>query len=59
MVRQLTDEPYRIRKQERQVLDGHLADGGVQGCKKFVLREHIGFGEQVHQGRFADVGITY
>ena len=58
MVRQFADEADGVAEQERQVLYRHLSDGGVEGREQFVLREYIGFGEQVHQRRFTHVGVA-
>ena len=58
VVRQFADEADGVGEQERQVLDRHFAYRSVKGSKEFVLREDIGFGEQVHECRFADVRIS-
>ena len=54
---QLADEPYRIGKQERQVVNHHLADGGVEGGKEFVLGKDITLRQEVHHRRLPHVGI--
>ena len=56
--RQFADEPDRIRKQERQVVEDHLADRGVERGEELVLGENLAFRNQVHQRRFAHVGIA-
>ena len=57
--RQFADEPDRIRKQERQVVEDHLADRGVERGEELVLGKNLALRNQVHQRRFADVGIAH
>ena len=56
---QLADKSYRIRKQERKVVDNHFAHGRIQRGKQFVFGKHFALGKQVHQGGFAHVGISH
>ena len=58
-VREFANKPYRVREQERQILENDLAHGGVQCCEEFVFHKHVGVAEQVHDGGFADVGVTH
>ena len=57
--RQLADESYGVSQQERQVVDDHLTNGGVECGKQLVLGKDVALGQQVHQGRLAHVGIAY
>ena len=57
MMRQFTDETDRIGEQERQILDRHFSNSRIEGSKEFILREHIGLGEQIHEGGLTDIGI--
>ena len=57
-MRQFADETDRIGEQERQILDRHFSNGSIEGSKEFILREHIGLGEQIHEGGLTDIGIT-
>ena len=57
--RQLADEAHRVGEEEGQVVDDHLAHGGVEGGKELVFGKHVAFTKQVHEGRLAHVGITY
>ena len=57
--RQFADEPDRIRKQERQVVEDHLADRGVERGEELVLGKNLALRNKVHQRRFADVGIAH
>ena len=57
--RQKRNEADRVAQQEGQIVDDHLAHRGVEGGKKLVLGKHLAFGQQVHQGRLADVGVTH
>ena len=47
-MRQFADKTNCVGEQERQVLDRYFAYRGIERRKQFVLRKHIGFGEQVH-----------
>ena len=57
--RQFPDEADGVAQQEGDVLDDHLPDGRVQGGEELVLREDVGFREEVHQGALAHVGVTH
>ena len=57
--RQFADEADRIRKQKRQVVEDHLADRGVERGEELVLGKDLALRNQVHQRRFADVGIAH
>ena len=57
-MRQFADETDRIGEQERQILDRHFSNGSIESSKEFILREHIGLGEQIHEGGLTDIGIT-
>ena len=59
VVRQFPDKTDRVTQQERQILYRHLANGGVQRRKQLILREHLALAQQVHQRRFAHIGITH
>ena len=59
MGRELAYESYRVGKQKRQIVDNHLAHGGVKCGEQFVLGEHIAFAQQIHEGGLAYVGISY
>jgi len=59
MVGQLADEAYRIAEEKGRVLVNELAGRRVQRGKELVLGQHVAFAEQVHEGRFAHVGIAY
>ena len=56
---QLTDKTDGISQQERQIVDGHLAYGGIEGGKEFVLCKHLTLSEQVHHRTLAHVGIAH
>ena len=58
-VGELAYESYRVGKQKRQIVDNHLAHGGVKCGEQFVLGEHIAFAQQIHEGGLAYVGISY
>ena len=57
--RQFADKAHRVRKQEGQIVENHLADRGVERGEELVLGENLAFRNQVHQRRFADVGIAH
>ena len=46
-----------VGEEEGQVFDRHFPDRSIECSKEFVFREHIGLGEEVHEGRFAYVGV--
>ena len=54
---QLANETHRIGQQEGQVADHHLADRGVEGGEQLVLSENRCLAQDIHQGRFAHIGI--
>lgn len=56
--RQFADKAHRVRKQEGQIVENHLADRGVERGEELVLGENLAFRNQVHQRRFAHVGIA-
>ena len=58
-VRQFADKSDGVGEEERQVVDHHLADRGVEGGEEFVLRKDVRLGEEIHQGGLADIGIAY
>ncbi len=55
---EFADEADRVGEQEREVLDGDLADGGVERGEQLVFGEHLGVGKEVHECGFADVGVA-
>ena len=58
VVGQFADESYCIGQQERQVVDGDFTNRRVERGEEFVLGKDLGLAEQVHQRRFAHVGIS-
>ena len=58
-VGQLADETHGVGEKEREVVDDHLADGGVEGCEEFVLGEDVALGQEVHEGALPHVGIAH
>ena len=57
--RQFANESYGIRQQEGQVVEDHLAHRRVERGEEFVLGENLALGDEVHQRRFAHVGISH
>ena len=55
---ELADEAYGVGEEEGEIADDDLADGGVEGGEEFVFCEYVGFGEEVEDGAFADVGVA-
>ena len=58
MSRKLADETYGIAHEERQIVDCYLTYSGVEGCKQLVFGKYTALAQQVHQSRFAHVGVT-
>ena len=56
--REFADEAHRIGDQERQVVENYFPDRCVERCKEFVFGKYIALAQQVHQCRFADIGIS-
>ena len=59
MMRELADETNGVGKQERQIVDSDLADGGIERGKELVLGKDVGLAHEVHERGFADVRIAY
>ena len=55
---QFPDEADGVGQQERAVFDDDLPDRRVQGSEEFVLREYVGFGQEIHQGTLAYIRIA-
>ena len=57
--RQFADKADGIGEQDGQVGDNDLAHRRIEGGEELVLGKDVRLAQQVHQGRFSDVGITY
>ena len=57
--RQLADKTDGVGQQEGQVVNGHLAHGGVERGKELVLGKDVTLRQQVHHRRLAHIGIAY
>ncbi len=56
---QLADKSYRVGEQEGQVVDYHLAYGGVECGEKLVFGEYLALAQEIHECGFAHIGVAY
>ena len=59
VVGEFADESYCITQEEWRIFKNNLPGGCVQRGKKFVFCQHITFTQEVHDGRFTHIGVTY
>ena len=56
---ELADESHGVGQQEREIVDGDFAHGGVECGEKLVLGKDVALAQQVHQCGFSYVGVAH
>ncbi len=55
---EFADETDGVGEEEGEVVDDDLSDGSVEGGEELVFGEYVALAEEVHEGGFADVGVS-